>query len=68
MLYGVTGPELFGSIKPYGFAVNLTTNEVIDRFESRFDKPHDIAVSDDGNAVYEIELAEPFRVTKFVKK
>ena len=63
------GPEPFGVLnqkKTQGFVIDINTGALVSTFNGDgdgFQNPHDVAVSDDGAVVYEVEL-RPFKAWK----
>ena len=63
------GPEPFGVLngkKTQGFVLDVNTGALVSTFNGDgdgFQNPHDVAVSDDGSVVYEVEL-RPFKAWK----
>ncbi|KAH8394807.1 hypothetical protein KR222_006451, partial [Zaprionus bogoriensis] len=72
----VNGPTAEMGISPqhynevHGFVLHMRTRQLVSKFganELQFNNPHDVAVTQDGNAIYVAEL-DPMRIHKFLHK
>ncbi|EDW01452.1 peptidyl-alpha-hydroxyglycine alpha-amidating lyase 1 isoform X1 [Drosophila grimshawi] len=72
----VNGPTAEMGIAPqhynevHGFVMSMRTRQLVSKFgpnNLQFENPHDVAVTEDGNAIYVAEL-NPMRIHKFLHK